>query len=96
MSIDREMATLIRTALPYAPSAQGLVETMDNGTNTAFCPAERKAIRRLAKIEDSLKDRVEFVATQMILNASQALRGSEGARQCVRNGAVTLINLTTN
>ena len=96
MALDREMVTLIRTALPYAPSAMGLVETMERGTNTAFCPAERKTIRRLAEIEDSLKDRVEFVATQMILNASQALRGSEGARQCVRNGLTTLINLTTN
>ncbi len=96
MSIDREMVTFIRTALPYAPHAVGLALTLDNGTNTAFCPAERKVIRRLAKIEDSLKDRVEFVATQMILNASQALRGSEGARQCVRNGLTTLINLTTN
>ena len=96
MSIDREMATLIRTALPYAPHAQSLAEAIGNGSNSAHCPAERKAHRRLNAIENSLKDRVEFFATQMILNASQALRGSEGARQCVRNGAVTLINLTTN
>lgn len=96
MALDREMVTLIRTALPYAPSARGLAETMDNGTNVAFCPAERKVIRRLAKIENSVRDRVEFVATQMILNASQAVRGSDGARDCVRNGLTTLINLTTN
>lgn len=95
MSVQPELSRLIQAALPYAPEAQALAESILNGTNVSRSPAERKALRRLSRIEGSDRNRIEFVATQIVVNAGQAARSQDtGALQCVRNGVTNLIRLT--
>lgn len=95
MTPKSEISRFIQTAIPYAPHAQLLAEAIVNGTNVAYSTAERRALRRMAKIEGSRENRIEFVATQIVVNASQAARNpGSGAIDCARNGVEDLIRLT--
>jgi len=95
MTPKSELSRFIQTALPYAPQAQLLAESIINGTNVAWSSAERRALRRMAKIEGIKENKIEFVATQIVVNAGQAARNpGSGALDCARNGVESLIRLT--